>query len=435
VRRALEVLPNTTKLFPSRADWINVGIALHAALPDDPALALELFQQWSAKWEGGNDPGMVEAEFRSFKPPHAIGAQYLYALAEKHSGGAFRMADVFFDDLEDVCPCQEDRPENISSATPPKYEYLSLGEAASLARTHSSKPLVKGLLDQGALSVLYGASNTGKTFASLDMAVSQSAGLPWAEMKTAGLPTVYIATEGGGGILKRIAALEQKYGRLDDIPFRLLRASVNLLDAKADLRPLIASLICLRRELGGLGMIVIDTLARALGSGDENRSTDMGAFIENVDEIRKATGAHILLVHHTGKDAANGARGWSGLRGAIDTELELTENLITATKQRDLDKNLCLSFDLRSVELWRDEDGKHVTSALVEIRPNTGQATGVPTNAEADVLEAIETLEDTMSAGKRGVSAQDVLEWLSVRPGNTETNLNKIRGYIRALVE
>ena len=31
-----------------------------------------------------------------------------------------------------------------------------------------------------------------------------------------------------------------------------------------------------------------------------------------------------LLIHHTGKNIANGMRGWSGVRAAIDTEIEVT---------------------------------------------------------------------------------------------------------------
>lgn len=39
--------------------------------------------------------------------------------------------------------------------------------------------LVKGLLDQGAASILYGPSNVGKTFLALDLSFHVAAGVDW----------------------------------------------------------------------------------------------------------------------------------------------------------------------------------------------------------------------------------------------------------------
>ncbi len=49
----------------------------------------------------------------------------------------------------------------------------------------------------------------------------------------------------------------------------------------------------------------------------------MGALVRCMDLIRQETGACVLFVHHSGKDAAKGARGHSLLRAAIDTEIEV----------------------------------------------------------------------------------------------------------------
>jgi hypothetical protein len=96
----------------------------------------------------------------------------------------------------------------------------------------------------------------------------------------------------------------------------------------------------------------------------------MGAFIKNVDAIRSATGAHVCIVHHTGKDAAKGARGHSSLRAATDTEIELTtkDGISTAqvTKQRDGKIPPPFSYTLREVVLGADSDGDPVTTCIVE---------------------------------------------------------------------
>jgi RecA-family ATPase len=76
-------------------------------------------------------------------------------------------------------------------------------------------------------------------------------------------------------------------------------------------------------------LVVIDTLARAMAGGNENASEDMGAFVRNVDRVRSATSAHTMIVHHSGKNKAAGARGHSSLRAATDTEIEIDQRIVT----------------------------------------------------------------------------------------------------------
>jgi RecA-family ATPase len=71
-------------------------------------------------------------------------------------------------------------------------------------------------------------------------------------------------------------------------------------------------------------MIVLDTLSRVIAGGNENAPDDMGQLIGNCDRIRAEARAHVMLVHHTGKDEARGARGHSSLRAATDTEIEVS---------------------------------------------------------------------------------------------------------------
>lgn len=110
-----------------------------------------------------------------------------------------------------------------------------------------------------------------------------------------------------------------------------------------------------------------ETASRVAG-GDENSSTDMGAMVTHLDYLRHATKAHLLVVHHSGKDASKGARGHSLLRAATDTEIEIQIGRITVTKQRDLGlawpSGSC-GFSLDVVELGRDEDGDPITSCVV----------------------------------------------------------------------
>jgi hypothetical protein len=73
-------------------------------------------------------------------------------------------------------------------------------------------------------------------------------------------------------------------------------------------------------------LIVGDTLARLSVGGNENAGQDMGLGVRRIDRIRAECRALFLLIHHSGKVAAAGARGWSGVRAAVDTEIEVTDS-------------------------------------------------------------------------------------------------------------
>ncbi len=228
--------------------------------------------------------------------------------------------------------------------------------------------LVKGWIDQGAFSVVYGESNVGKTFLALDLALYVAAGLDWhgAKVRDTG-PVIYIASEGGRGICNRIAAVKQQSPDLATAAgdnFMLLSDALDM--CRADSGALIEALAQLPEKPV---LIVIDTLARSMGLGDENSSTDMGAFIRSVDQVRAATGAHVMIIHHAGKDAAKGARGHSSLRAAVDTEIQITRDgpviMAETRKQRDMEGEQAFAYTLSSVHLGADEDGDAVTSCVV----------------------------------------------------------------------
>jgi hypothetical protein len=126
------------------------------------------------------------------------------------------------------------------------------------------------------------------------------------------------------------------------------------------------------RRHGKVKLIVVDTLSRSMAGGNENSPEDMTRFIGNCDKMRNMTGAHVAIVHHSGKDKAAGARGHSSLRAATDTEIELDYDENTgmrtakATKQRDMETGALFSFKLNVVDLGKDEDGDVVTTCTVK---------------------------------------------------------------------
>lgn len=238
--------------------------------------------------------------------------------------------------------------------------------------------------------MLYGPPGAGKTFVALDLAYHVASGLPWWEHRVHQGPVLYLAYEGIGGMAKRAAALVRKYEDAD-VPLYISDASYNLRD--------VAGRHALRDDLAQMSgkpvLVVIDTLARAMKGGDENSAQDMGALNDSVSALIDATGACVLLVHHSGKNKASGARGSSALLGAIDTELEVDNRLIHTRKQRDIEPAEPMGFKLTPVQVAQDEDGEALMSCAVEqCAPVAERLDGLGENARLLLDALIEVSPD-----------------------------------------
>ena len=109
--------------------------------------------------------------------------------------------------------------------------------------------------------------------------------------------------------------------------------------------------------IGNVKLIVIDTLHRNMGSGDENSSKDFAEFLNNVDTYLKSTGAAVIIIHHSGHDAKERARGSSSIRAAMDVEYQVTKDDATGivtlsnTKMKDFEPPKPLSFKFKQIQL------------------------------------------------------------------------------------
>jgi hypothetical protein len=267
-------------------------------------------------------------------------------------------------------PAEQPKPK-------PRLHYVRFEESAALALIEGNKPLIKGLLDCGAMSVLYGASNVGKTFVALDLAFHVAAGLPWRGRSVTKAAVVYVAAEAGRGIHRRVAALRQHYAaeiaaleaRGESVTLSIVPCPIDLRDDKGDTEALIGLIKAAAAAMGAdPGLVFIDTLSRAIAGGDENSSVDMGAFVKHADRLRVGAKAHTSVVHHSGKDTSKGARGHSLLRAAADTEIEIADGRIEVTKQREMEGGQVIGFRLKEVILGADPDGDIITSCVLAER-------------------------------------------------------------------
>lgn len=229
------------------------------------------------------------------------------------------------------------------------------------------------LLGSGMLSSIYGGSGSGKTFFALDLALAIARGENWCGRPVLRGIVLYAAGEGHQSVLLRQAAYRLHHfgGERPALPFATIPQSINLLDPTEHVDAVVALAKQAEAEWElPTVLIVIDTLARSIAGANENAPEVMGAAVQSADRLRELTGAHVLLVHHTGK-ADNGARGHSSLKAALDTEIEVAglDGIRTAKvmKQRDLPIGATFAFALKPVAIGTNpETGKEVTSCIVE---------------------------------------------------------------------
>jgi len=248
----------------------------------------------------------------------------------------------------------------------PRFERLRPLTLEQLKNRPPRTMLVKGLLGVGEMSVWIGEPKCGKSFLVTHLGLAVATGQEWCGKKVKQGPVVYIVAEGAGGFAKRIDAHRQHHGGIDEAPFFAIPTGVNLLDADADIVPLIYWV-----KEHGAQLVVIDTLSRTMAGGNENGPEDMGAYIANCDRIREETGAHVLIVHHKPKGKNNTPRGHSSLFGAVDAlvliEKRQTGNVATVEASKDEEDGWQFGFNLKVVEVSVDEDGEPITSCVVVV--------------------------------------------------------------------
>ena len=219
--------------------------------------------------------------------------------------------------------------------------------------------LIEGVIPVGSFTALYGPPGSFKSFIALDIAEAIATGRSWMGKpvnKTGAV--LYLAGEGFGGIGARIKACKMHHQTEDGAPIYIVRHQLNLRSSAEDFNALMMAVVMLVEQTGmEFSLAIVDTLARAFGGGNENSSEDMGAFITAMGKVQEFLNCALMVLHHSGKDAAKGLRGHSSLLGAVDTELELLrfdeqmKGVLTISKQKDGADNERFGFEMVEVEI------------------------------------------------------------------------------------
>ena len=235
--------------------------------------------------------------------------------------------------------------------------------------------LLKSYIDAGSLSMMFGEAGSMKTFLAIDAGLCIASDHEWHghDVRQKGA-VFYIAGEGHAGLNPRLKGWGIYHGvDLRDVPFFVSDRPAQFLDA-VSAAEVVQSVDELCKMHGSPSLVIVDTLNRNFGPGDENSTSDMTRFISVIDvALRSRFRCAVLIVHHSGLSATERARGASALRAALDWEYRLQKNadgtrILTCTKAKDHAEPPAICFMPETITLdgWIDpDDGEVMTSCVL----------------------------------------------------------------------
>jgi len=245
--------------------------------------------------------------------------------------------------------------------------------------------LVKGIFARGETSAWIAPPGAMKSALLAEAAVCIGAGLDWHGFRNKGaMGVVYFALERADLVKRRLRAHKQKLG-LSGTPICVSSALIEMTHPESSKR-VVDTIRDAETVLGTeIGLVIIDTHAKliAAGAGDENSAKDQGAIFANLQRIKNATGVHIGLIGHTGKDETRGARGSNALLGDVDVMVMIETNgevrTARVTKASDIPDGPLFSFKSEVHDFGSDEDGDPISVNIVsadEVATQSGKSGG-----------------------------------------------------------
>jgi hypothetical protein len=414
--------------------WLRIGMAIHHETAGD---GFDLWDEWSSK--GAQYPGReaLLARWDSFGrgSGRPTTAHALVRMANDN-GAHIGLSALVMEDFEVL----EEAPPVAAVAADAKPNRFEVQPAHRFAGGKPPGWIVKGVVPQAELMVMFGESGSGKSFAVLDLAAAIARGIAWRGQRSKQGRVVYIAAEGAGGFRNRLKAYASKHGiTLDQLPIGVIHAAPNLLlkdDALDVCKAIIAA--------GGADLVIVDTFAQVMPGANENAADDVGKALAHCKGIHRATGALVLLVHHAGKDASKGARGWSGLKAAADAELEVVRTaagrLIRVSKQKDGEDGQLWGFDLDVVPVGVDDDGDVITSCVVREceAPAVQQIGAIRRKLGKWETLVVEVINDMAKVQTAGIEVEAIVADALVRapkPEGKDTRKQYVKRALQALVD
>jgi len=294
--------------------------------------------------------------------------------------------------------------------------------------------LVEGVIPAQGATLLFGKSNTFKSFLAIDLALSVAAGRHWHGRTVKGpAPVIYVATEGAKGVgRQRVPGWFEFHAVAPESRRNIfLRTEAPLIDVAAQVDLLISELRLVQAKF-----IVLDIFGGTT-QGSDTEDTTARAWVAGVQRLIREAGATVLVVAHTGWSDSSRSRGHTHFWGSYDTRLAVEGDkakrraTMAVERHKDADSAGKWTFNLESC-----------CSTLVPVLDASASPVQHFTGQEREALRVLE--EVVAGKGRRvdgeGVPPQPVVtcdEWFDAccagrvvnasSPKSARSSLNKLR--------
>ena len=235
----------------------------------------------------------------------------------------------------------------------------------------------------------------GKTAISLKLATHVALGRDLGPFKvTHPRGVLYYALEGTRAIKLRLEAekrhqKEQGNAFPDELPLFVVERPTNFVKARDEnVAKVVAADLYMKEKFGyGLGLVVVDTLTKAMPGSDQNSVDDTSAVFDFTSQLRGAgVKATVVYVHHTGKDGKT--RGSSNIEAEVDVVLKMKKQEDGSTMMfvhmaRSIDDNSMYRFELTSYDLGETEQGIRQAAPLVTLTEGNANAANESVSEDA----------------------------------------------------
>jgi len=229
--------------------------------------------------------------------------------------------------------------------------------------------LIQDMIVRKSQAMLFGDSNSGKTFYALSMAHAIVEGVPFMGKKVEKGAVIYLATESPASVISRVQAIKSHY-KCDMANLFIVQVPINFFTSDQHSAQIVDLCRQVESDTGAkVNLIIGDTLARMTAGANENSGEDMVPILQRLDSVVYEADTAFLIIHHSGKDASRGARGSSTIRAHVDTEIFVVEDNLertaSITKQRELpSKGVEIPFKLEIVQMGISKFNEQVSTCV-----------------------------------------------------------------------
>lgn len=206
-------------------------------------------------------------------------------------------------------------PPGGSGPKTPKLHLLSYSEMANMPEPEW---LIEGVVQKRSAALMFGKSNSFKSFLGVDLGLSVQTGRAWHGHGVSQGNVLFVATEGANGVGRlRIPAWYDHHA----VPERERGAWLYPKEIRLDVSDDVSALIEATKD-GNFSLIDLDIFGGTM-AGSEIEDKTARAWVHGVQRIIRETGAAVLTVAHTGWQDDTRARMHTHFWGSFDTRLRV----------------------------------------------------------------------------------------------------------------